>query len=211
VYIELIDLLRCPRPHEESWLVAAFDRMEGRFVIEGKLGCPVCSATYLIRDGVADLRDDPSAFPASADSNQDTGEDAEETSMRVAAMLGLTRPGAVAVLDGMDAALAGIIAGMTNARVVALNSSGSAAEESEGVAAVLSGDLLPFAASSVDGIMLGGALSPRRVQEALRVLKQGGRLVAPADADLSGGLRQLARDDRYVVAESTGPLITLSR
>ena len=32
----MIDLLRCPREHEETWLVAAFNRMEGRFIVEGK-------------------------------------------------------------------------------------------------------------------------------------------------------------------------------
>jgi hypothetical protein len=44
MHIEFIDLLRCPNPHEETWLVAALHRMDGRLVIDAKLGCPVCSA-----------------------------------------------------------------------------------------------------------------------------------------------------------------------
>ena len=56
MFIELVDALRCPRPHEESWLVLAASRLEARHVLEGTLGCPVCHAQYPIRDGIVDLR-----------------------------------------------------------------------------------------------------------------------------------------------------------
>ena len=55
MFIELVDALRCPRPHEESWLVLAATRLEARHVREGALGCPVCRAEYPIRDGIADF------------------------------------------------------------------------------------------------------------------------------------------------------------
>ena len=55
MFIELIDLLRCTKPHDETWLVAAFNTVSNRFVQEGKLGCPTCSAEYWIRDGVGDF------------------------------------------------------------------------------------------------------------------------------------------------------------
>ena len=41
MFIELIDTLRCPTPHDESWLVLAADRMAARHVVEGTVGCPV--------------------------------------------------------------------------------------------------------------------------------------------------------------------------
>jgi len=56
VFIELVDALRCPRAHEESWLVLAMSRIEGRHIQEGALGCPVCHAEYPIHEGIVDLR-----------------------------------------------------------------------------------------------------------------------------------------------------------
>ena len=43
-------------------LVAALNRVEGRHVIDAKLGCPVCGAAFFIRDEVA-IFDDTAAFP----------------------------------------------------------------------------------------------------------------------------------------------------
>jgi uncharacterized protein YbaR (Trm112 family) len=209
VYIELIDLLRCPRVHEESWLVAAFYKMQDRFVIEGRLGCPVCSASYSVTGGVADLREEqgnldlaPKAVPAAC---------GEDEAMRVAAMLGLTKPGSVAVLVGMNADLAGKVSALSSARVIVLNARTPQSSETENVALVRSGSRFPFAAASIDGLMLEGGSPESSGTESLRVLRPGGRLVADAALALSGSFRELARDDRYVVAESTGPLLSLSR
>jgi len=53
MFIELVDSLRCLSPHDETWLVAAASRMDGRHLIDGVLGCPVCRREYAIRDGTA--------------------------------------------------------------------------------------------------------------------------------------------------------------
>ena len=53
VFIELTDLLRCPEPHEEQFLVLLPDQMQDRSVRSGKLGCPVCHREYRIVDGKA--------------------------------------------------------------------------------------------------------------------------------------------------------------
>lgn len=183
--------------------------MDGRFIIDGKLGCPICSASYPISEGVADLRDATSGVIAN--DSYSALEDDENAAMRIAAMLGLTRAGSVAVLSGLPAAIAGIVAELATARVIALNPATTLREEKENVAVVLSSDRFPLASGSIDGIILGTSPSSAEVAEAVRVLKTGGRLVVPADTPLGGNLRQLARDDRYIVAESTGPLIGLSR
>lgn len=207
MYIELIDLLRCPRVHEESWLVAAFNRMDGRFVIEGKLGCPVCSASFPIVDGIADLRDSRETSEGIASQSSDEDEDA---ALRVAAMLGLARAGSVAVLSGMPGPIAGLIAEMASVRVVGTNST-SVAGEQENVAMIRSSDRLPFASGSIDAVMIGAHASNDEVEDAVRILKTGGRLVVTADSQLRGNLREIARDERYIVAESTGPLLGLTR
>lgn len=76
---------------------------------------------------------------------------------------------------------------------------------------IRSNDRLPFASGSIDAVMLGTTVSSDQAEEAVRILKTGGRLVVTADSPLRGNLKELARDDRYIVAESTGPLLGLTR
>ncbi|HEY9229313.1 MAG TPA: hypothetical protein VIP11_21880, partial [Gemmatimonadaceae bacterium] len=52
MFIPLVDVLRCPVPHEETWLVASIDRAADRDIVEGMLGCPRCLAEYAIHEGV---------------------------------------------------------------------------------------------------------------------------------------------------------------
>ena len=59
MFIELTDQLRCPADHPESFLVLIPDEMEGRRVVRGTLGCPVCHAEYRIEAGVADFQGAP--------------------------------------------------------------------------------------------------------------------------------------------------------
>ncbi|HKG91357.1 MAG TPA: hypothetical protein VKA84_05685, partial [Gemmatimonadaceae bacterium] len=96
MFIELVDHLRCVRPHEEIWLVAAARRMDGRHIIEGTLGCPVCRAEYPIREGAADFR---SRDGGAADAGAQAAAVPDETEvMRAGALLGLVEGGGVALL-----------------------------------------------------------------------------------------------------------------
>jgi uncharacterized protein YbaR (Trm112 family) len=200
VYIEIIDLLRCPRDHEETWLVAAFTEMDGRFVVEGKLGCPICNASYDIIDGVACFSGEVSdAFAPRVD---------HDAVIRTAALLNLTRPGSIAVLCGDEGNAAEDVSELTQCRVIALNPSANI-EDTERVATVVCIDRIPLATSSVDAIALGA--NPTLASDAARVLRPGGRLTANADVVLPSELREIARDERTIVAESVGPIIPLRR
>ncbi len=203
MFIELIDLLRCPVDHEDSWLVAAFTRIDQRFVIEGQLGCPVCSATYLIRGGVAEF-----AGPPAPSEEFEPAAGADEAA-RVAAMLGLTRPGSVAVLCGSSGAVAPAVAEMTGSRIIVANPL-AAEGATERVGVVTASSRLPVAPGSLDGIVVESS-SDQAIGEALRVLKPGGRIAAPAATISAGRFAELARDDRNVVGETPAPLVTLER
>lgn len=202
MFIETIDLLRCPNPHEETWLVASFRKMDGRFIREGTLGCPVCDATFLIEDGIADFRltpgENPIAVPAAPD---------DEEAMRLAAYLNLVRQGSIVVLERDDARHAPAVANLTQSRVIALNPS-TRIDDTELTSTVLCDDGIPLAASSVDGV---AASMARTVHDAARVLRPSGRLVAPAESALPPGIAVLARDEKRIVAEARGPLVQLSR
>jgi uncharacterized protein YbaR (Trm112 family) len=207
LFIELIDLLRCPREHEETWMVAAFNKMNGRFIVEGKLGCPVCHANFPIADGIPDLRSDP-YFVALVDSppRQVNPEESE----RLAAFLNLTREGAVILLAGEHADSARGVAELTMSRAFAIRPHPVFAhDDSELVATLLADTRLPFATSSIDGIAIDS--EKFSMSEITRVLKPGGRFVAPSSTKLAGNIRELARDEDFVVAEAVGPLLNLRR
>jgi uncharacterized protein YbaR (Trm112 family) len=205
MHIEFIDLLRCPNVHEDSWLVAAFYKMDGRVVVEGKLGCPVCGAEYFIRDGVAifeesDLR-----------SHDSPGDDPESDDILIAALLDLARPGMVALLAGSWARESEAVAELTGARIIALNSS-TMSYGADAVAEVRAGLPVPLAQRSLDGIALDAAhATPAILAEAARLLRPRGRLVMRGDTRLSQAFHELARDSNQVVAEYVGELVPLRR
>jgi len=64
MFIELTDHLRCPADHDEAFLVLLPDRVEGRSVRTGTLGCPICDRRFALQDGVLDTGD-VSSPPAS--------------------------------------------------------------------------------------------------------------------------------------------------
>jgi uncharacterized protein YbaR (Trm112 family) len=53
MFIELTEILRCPREHEESYLICGPITMEGRDVVRGGLLCPACHAEFPIVDRAA--------------------------------------------------------------------------------------------------------------------------------------------------------------
>jgi uncharacterized protein YbaR (Trm112 family) len=218
MHIEFIDSLRCTRPHEESWLVAAVDRMEGRTIVRGVLGCPVCGAEYPIEDGVADFRADAGAPPRiqdgaesgaghhrstagrRADAPEGASAAGEELAMRAAALLGLAEPGGTAVLAGAWGAASPALSSLVDVHLL-LADPPFAAHGGGSVSVVRTDGALPLAAGSVRGVALDDGASPGAAAAAVRALRSGGRLVAPAGVPVPAGVTELARDARHWVAE----------
>jgi uncharacterized protein YbaR (Trm112 family) len=212
MYIEFIDLLRCPGAHEDSWLVAAVSRMDGRVVIEAKLGCPVCGAGYFVRDGVALFDGDSGgdAYQGIEAPGSEPRNDPDRA-VRVAAFLELTRPGALALLAGDWTQASEAVAELSGARIIALNSA-RVMRGSETVAEIHAMGRVPVAERSLDGAALDlSHTTPQMLNEAARLLRPRGRLIAAASAQLSPQFRELARDANHVVAEYVGELVALRR
>jgi uncharacterized protein YbaR (Trm112 family) len=215
MHIEFIDLLRCPVAHADSWLVAAFTRMDGRMVLEGKLGCPVCNASYVVRDGVAllqadTIRDAPRGVARSGNELEDDLNDVNAAT-RVAAFLELTRPGSLALLAGTWARAAEAVAELAQARIISLNSPG-VTHGSESVAELRCTGRIGLAERSLDGAALDAEHStPEMLNEAARLLRPRGRVIASASASLPPQFRELARDENHLVAEYVGELVPLRR
>lgn len=219
MFVELIDALRCPRPHAPTWLVTAAHETRDRCVVEGTLGCPVCFATYPVAGGVARFG---GAGPA-GDSAPAPGDPAEDA-LRLAALLGLTDAGGiVAVAGGWDAAvdplldaLAGALPGAADLRVLVVEPAAPFAPRPP--LGAVAGAWLPVAAGALRGVALDERTAePERLTAAVAALRPRGRLVAPASAPVPAGVRELARDARHWVAEcetgpvETGPVVALRR
>ena len=204
MFIELVDALRCPVPHDESWLVAAAVRMEARHIVAGTLGCPVCAAEYPISGGVVDFRRaGGQVLPAHPTT------DAEQA-MRLAAMLDLSSADGFAVLLGDWGAHAAQLAAIVELPLVLIDPPADVTG-SPGISVLRCDGELPLAPGSARAMAMdaGGAM---RVGSAVRATRAKGRVLAPVTVQLPAGVRELARDERVWVGERedvASPLVTL--
>jgi hypothetical protein len=199
VFLELVDSLRCVRPHEDSWLIARADELVARHIVQGELGCPICEARYTVRDGVANFRGAERTFPSETSSA--APQDASAAALRAAALLGLTEPGGLVVLAGEWSACANaLLECVEGVQLLALDPAPTL-RSGGALSLALIPDALPLAAASARGIALDAAhATPSLLAAASRALAPGGRLIAPASARVPESLLELARDDEQWVA-----------
>lgn len=198
--VELIDRLRCPHVHEDSWLVAAVSRTAHRRLVDATLGCPVCNAEFEVRDGVVSFGEAAPSAPMPA---------TEAEVMRAAALLHVEERGLYVLDAGWGSLAPGLLALMTAEFLLVDPPAGITATDGGGILSGV-GDRWPIAAGALHGIAIERA-SAARLDDALRILRAGGRLIAPANAPVPAGARELARDERHWVAERVGDVIPLAR
>jgi uncharacterized protein YbaR (Trm112 family) len=195
VFIELVDVLRCPNRHAETWLVLASEQMEGRDIMSGTLGCPICKAEFPIVDGVARFGD---AARAGAPSELPD----ESEALRLAALLDLTDSRAYAILIGDTGRHAPLLRAMTDVQLLLVDPPLAVAMGSglSGLTTHASG-ALPLAPASARAVALDEHTTPELLSSALAVLAPGGRLLAPVRLALPDGVSEFARDHRHWLAE----------
>ena len=209
MFIELIDLLRCIKAHEDTWLVASFKTVSNRFVLEASLGCPSCSAQYPIVDGIADFSAGV-AVPSYESERAAASHDREEHATRAGAYLEATEPGATIVLGGVWAYAAEELTTMAEVRVLALNAP-AGVKESPTVGLLRVGSEIPVAPGSVLGVALDAWFPAGIVASAVRAVRPGGRIVGPVTVPAPTELSILAHDDSYWVAQKAPEVVKLSR
>ena len=79
MHIDIVDVLRCLTPHEDTWLVASIDSWSGRHILAGTLSCPVCHAVYTVSAGVADFSGEQAGPAAKGASRSSTGRPGHST------------------------------------------------------------------------------------------------------------------------------------
>jgi hypothetical protein len=192
VFLELVDALRCIRPHEETWLVAAMDRVDGREIIDGMLGCPICHAEYPVRDGVADFTAGGVAVPSQA-------ADSRESAMRLAALLDLTDGRGWALLVGSWGSIARELQSIVSNPLVLVNPPAGTGS-GHGVSVLLASASLPIAMGAARCAALDESLS-WSVAPAIAAVRTGGRIVGRTGLTLPEGVREIARDEMGWVGE----------
>jgi len=169
MFIELTDHLRCPEDHDESFLVLLPDKMEGRSVRTGQLGCPVCGRTFQIVDGVFDAGEEPVVSSARA---------SVLTPESVTVLTGLHGPGGYLALVGSVASLWQEVAERNSGiGLVGINPAPDVVDRPE--ISVVRGKRIPLKSRSLRGVVLGKpyADDPYWVGEAARVVLPGLRVV----------------------------------
>ena len=187
MFIELTDHLRCPADHDESFLVLLPDRMEGRSVRTGHLGCPVCGRTFPLADGVLDIGDAPA-------SGAGTGSALDADALT--ALAGLHGPGGYLTLVGPVASLWSDVAELNpGVALVAVNPPGEVSDTLE--LSVLRGARLPIKSGSMRGVVLGRPFAddPSWIREAARVVLPGLRVVGEGNDPAPGLIHLLASAD----------------
>lgn len=202
MYILLTDLLTCPRCGPEFGLIVLSDRMEGRRVVAGRLGCANCREMYPVENGVVDLR----LATGVADGAPSRDPDAP---LRLAALMGLADVKGTVLVSGPGAEIAPSVAALVEGvEVVALTADVPEGPMMDGVSRVVGGPRLPFRAGMMRGAALTGG--DGLLDEAVRVLAPGSRIVVePAGADTAERLRALGAEllleqDATVVARVAG-------
>lgn len=209
MFIELIDLLRCPRPHDDTWLVASFKNVSNRFVETGTLGCPICSAQYPIENGVADFSGGLSSA-SSEEQRAAAGHRREELATRAGAFLDATEPGATVVLGGVWSYAAEELSSLAEVRVFAMNPA-PGVKETATVGLLRVAAEIPLATDSCLGVAVDAWFDSAIVPAAGRVVRPAGRVVGPTNIPPPAELAILAQDEEYWVARKTPVIIPLRR
>ncbi len=204
MFIELVDALRCPVPHEESWLVASAVRMESRHIVDGTLGCPVCLAEYPIRAGVVDFRRSGGSIVATREEG-----DAEQA-LRLAALLNLADAQGFAVLLGGWGALAQELASIVEVPLILVDPPAGVVG-APGVSVLRCDGEVPLASGAARAMAIDEG-NAARAASAVRATRAKGRVVAPISVAVPAEVTELARDEMMWVGERSvleSPLITL--
>jgi len=206
---DLLDALRCPARHDESWLVAMVHVAVGSDLIHADVSCPVCSAEYPIIDGIAYFA--PRHQSAGEEESPQAGTPSAAEGMRLAALLAVIAGGVPVALVGQRALLGPAMAGLVPVPQLHINSPilnatmGATGGEAPATSVLQVAERLPLGVGTVAAIAIDAPhATPVFLESAVRALRAGGRMVAPVATPIPTTLRELARDDRDWVAEAVG-------
>jgi len=187
-------MLRCPAPHEETFLVMSTGEMLGRMVRSGILACPACGREYPVVKGVVHFSGGAGSPLRDNNTQSLRGGPAPPDAQTLQALLDLGGPGGYVVLLGTAArhavGLAGLMGGV---HFVGVEAPADVAELP--VLSLLACDtMIPLRGAMARAVVAGSdRTAPPWLAEAERVLLRGRRLVVEReDVATPPGVTRLA-------------------
>lgn len=225
MFLEVTEILRCPRAHDESFVVCVAYAMDGRQVARGVIGCPVCEEEFPIRDGVLDFTEGTGAqghggtdVPAHRRTDAPTDESgklarryagtpagtpaAPLTAEAAATFLALEGRGGFVLLAGGAARLARDLAALVPGVHLLCVNAPPGVERVPDCSYFVAPDGLPVRTAVVRGVVLGADCAAEPwLAEGVRVLLRGLRFVAEDERASPTGIVELARGAGVIVGE----------
>lgn len=203
MFLEVTEILRCPRAHDESFVVCVAYAMDGQQVARGVIGCPVCQEEFPIEDGV--VRFDAPAAAGRTPEHQAAGlplTAAPLTAEATAAFLALEGRGGYVLLAGSAARLARDLAALVPGVHLLCVNAPLEVERVPECSYVASPGGFPIKTAQVRGVVLGAdCVAEPWLAEGVRVLLHGLRLVTEDERASPTGIVELARGAGVLVGE----------
>ncbi len=203
MHIELTEMLRCPEPHREEFLVLSTGEMSGRMVRAGVVGCPVCQREYKIADGIVNFSGRGMGDAGWVEAAPHTPSPIPHPDAQtLQALLDLSGPGGYVVLVGSAAHYAvGLAALMGGIHFIGLNPP-AGVEELAVLSLLVCESKIPLRDAMARGVVVGSESSGATwLVESRRVLLPGRRLVVENEAARPDGITQLATGQGLFVGE----------
>ena len=195
MFLELTEILKCPHPHDESYLICGPVTMDGRDVVRGGLACPACGAEYPIIDRVAWFAPPDERFPEAVAPGALTAEAA-------ATFLDLQGGGGYVMTVGAAGRIAAALAALLPGVGVAVVNPPGEVGPSAALSLLHSPRGMPVKRHSVRGAVVGAdaAADPWLAASVAAVLT-GLRVVVESEAAQPAGVVELVRGAGVLVGE----------
>ena len=209
--LELAERLVCPAAHERTPLIVVSQETRDRDLLRGVAGCMHCTREGQLHDGSLEFTHDATQASrmgnARMSSAQASGVVDDDVLFRLVALLGLGDPGLPLLLGPSYVDAADALVSRHDAIVAVLEAEGPSGP---GVGKVRgAGNAVPFADGTFHAVALDGSLTDAARADAVRCVRVGGRVMAPADLPVPPRVRELARDAQHWVGEVETPALVV--
>lgn len=195
MFIDLTEALRCPAPHDESYIICAPVTMDGRDVVRGGLLCPVCHVEYPILDRVAWLA------PPSTESTP-LPPPSSLTGAAVQAFLELEGAGGFLITVGSAGRLLPELATLFPGIGVAGVNPPAVVAASAGVSVIRSPRAWPIRRQTIRGVIVGAdAARDPWLSAAIGSVLPGLRVIIEDEESQPAGVTELVRGAGILVGE----------
>src|SRR5262249_19999801 len=208
MHIELTEMLACPEPHAPDVLVLSTAQMVGRSVMFGLVGCPKCRKEYQILNGVVDFREKGQRGGAQGSAGAQPNAGGLVAPLppdaTVQALLDLSGPGGFVVLLGEATQHAAGLGGMMGGIHFVGIKAPAGIVPSPILSLLVAPRGIPLRSSMARGVVVGASMaSSPWLEDAVRVLLRGRRLVIESSGEPPAGVAYLADADGLWVGEKT--------